>query len=182
MLLEGNRRYASGLASHPHQSAGRRAEVLAGQQPFAVVLGCSDSRVPVEELFDQGIGDLFVIRNAGNIVDDVVLGSIEYAAQHLGVPLVLVLGHTSCGAVTAAVQGGECNGHLPSIFGVLRPAVEAGRSQPGDAVRNATLANIWLMVNQIGSSEPLLSGLSCQGRLKITGALYHLDNGQVEIV
>lgn len=182
MLIEGNRRYTNGKAEHPHQSGERRAEVLAGQHPFVILLSCSDSRVPPEVFFDQGIGDLFIIRNAGNIVDDVVLGSIEYAAEHLGVPLVMVLGHTKCGAVTATVQGGEVPGHIGSIVETIKPAVAASKGQPGDAVLNATLANVRLMVDQIKHSHPILAEMVQHGKLNVVGAVYHLDSGAVEVL
>lgn len=182
MLIEGNRRYTAGKAEHPNQSGERRTEVLAGQHPFAIVLSCSDSRVPPEVFFDQGIGDLFIIRNAGNIVDDVVLGSIEYAAEHLGVPLVMVLGHSKCGAVTATVQGGEAPGHIGSIVETIQPAVDASKGQHGDAVLNATLANVRLTVDRIKKCEPILAELEQHGKLMVVGAFYHLDTGAVEVL
>lgn len=181
MLIDGNRRYITGKAEHPHQSEERRAEVLAGQHPFVTLLSCSDSRVPPEVFFDQGIGDLFIIRNAGNIVDDVVLGSIEYAAEHLGVPLIMVLGHTKCGAVTATVQGGEVPGHIGSIVKTIQPAVAASKDEPGDAVLNAIRANVRLMVEQIKNCEPILAELRHHGKIMVVGGLYNLDSGQVEV-
>lgn len=182
LLMEGNLRYTAGKAEHPRQSAERRAEVLGGQHPFAVILSCADSRVPPEVFFDQGIGDLFIIRNAGNIVDDVVLGSIEYAVEHLGVPLVLVLGHTKCGAVTATVSGGEAAGHIGSIVETIKPAVLASQNQLGDAVLNATLVNVQLTVEAIKNSQPILAEFVAKGRLKVIGGIYHLDSGKVEIL
>lgn len=116
---EGNRRFATGQAIHPHQDAARREEVRPGQRPFAAILSCSDSRVPPEVIFDWGVGDLFVVRTAGHGVDDVALGSIEYAVEHLGVPLLVVLGHTRCGAVTAALHGDEAPGHIAAV---IRPS------------------------------------------------------------
>ncbi len=182
MLIEGNRRYTTGKAEHPHQSGERRIEVLAGQHPFVTILSCSDSRVPPEVFFDQGIGDLFIIRNAGNIVDDVVLGSIEYAAEHLGVPLVVVLGHTKCGAVTATVQGGETPGHIGSIVKTIQPAVTASKDESGDAVLNAIRANVRLTVDQIRKSEPILVEMGQHGKLLVVGAIYHLETGDVEVL
>ena len=112
-LLEGNARYVSGNVSHQDQYVlERRSELISSQHPFAIVVGCSDSRVPPEAVFDQGLGDIFVVRTAGQVLDNASLGSIEYAVEHLGVPLVVVLGHDNCGAVTAAVKGGEAPGHL----------------------------------------------------------------------
>jgi len=182
MLVEGNRRFASGLGTHPRQSTSRRMEVVNGQHPFAVVLTCADSRVPPEVFFDQGIGDLFVIRNAGNLVDEVVLGSIEYAVEHLGAPLVVVVGHTKCGAVTAAVQGGEAPGHIGSIVSAIRPAVEATRGQPGEALVNATLANVRNMVAAIQASQPILAEAVRHNHIQAAGALYHLESGKVEFL
>ncbi|MEW5867703.1 MAG: carbonic anhydrase [Chloroflexota bacterium] len=182
MLVEGNQRYTSGKAVHPHQSADRRTEVLAGQHPFVTVLSCADSRVPPEVFFDQGIGDLFIIRNAGNIIDDVVLGSMEYAAEHLGVPLVLILGHTKCGAVTATVQGGEAPGHIGSIVKTILPAVEITKGQEGDAVVNAIYANVHMTVEAVKHCAPILSEFVEKGRMKVVGAVYHLESGKVEFL
>ena len=181
LLVEGNARFVAGKLQHPHQDAGRRAEVLAGQHPFAIILSCSDSRVPVEELFDQGIGDLFLIRNAGNILDDVVLGSIEYAAEHIGVPLLLILGHTKCGAVTATCGGGEAPGHIKAVVEIIAPAVEEVRGHAGDFVMNATVANVKRSVDQARNCGPILSHLVKEGKLQVVGGIYHLDTGKVEL-
>jgi carbonic anhydrase len=121
-LEEGNRRAASNHSTHPHASSARRGEVAQSQSPFAVIVSCSDSRVPPELLFDQGYGDLFVIRIAGNVVEDTALGSIEYAVEHLGAKLLVVLGHERCGAVKATVDGGEAPGHIGSIVNAIKPA------------------------------------------------------------
>lgn len=179
-LKEGNKRFVSGKTIHPNQSSERRADVLKGQHPFAVVLGCADSRVPPEILFDQGIGDLFILRVAGNIADDALLASMEYAVDHLEVPLLLVLGHQKCGAVQAALQGGEAHGHLGCLMEALRPAVEIGRSRPGDPVENTVMANVERVVRELRSSEPILAKAVKKGGLKILGAHYSLENGQVE--
>lgn len=182
LLVEGNQRYTANQAAHPHQSAERRAETLGGQHPFAIILSCADSRVPPEVFLDQGIGDLFIIRNAGNIVDEVVLGSMEYAVEHLGVPLIVVLGHTKCGAVTATVQGGEAPGHIGSIVATIQPAVEASKGAAGDAVLNATLANVRLMVEKVQQCEPILAEAVHHQHVKVVGALYHLDTGAFELL
>jgi carbonic anhydrase len=181
-LMAGNRRYTSGAAAHPHQDTARRQEVLGGQQPFAIILSCSDSRVPPEVFFDQGIGDIFIIRDAGNIVDDVVLGSIEYAAEHLGVPLIVVLGHDKCGAVTATIQGGEAPGHIGSLVKAIAPAVEKARTQPGELLDNAIWQNVKDVAAAIAGDAPLLTHLIHQGKLKVVGARYHLDSGEVELL
>ncbi len=181
-LLAGNRRFALGAALHLHQSLDRCQETLSGQHPDAVILTCSDSRLPPEILLDQGIGDLFVIRNAGNIVDDVVIGSIEYAVEHLGVQLVLVLGHTGCGAVTAAVQSSEAEGHIISIVQALQPAVQAVRSEQGDPVLNAAVENVRRMVNVIENDPPILDEAVRHGHLTVVGAIYELDSGLIKLV
>jgi len=181
-LAEGNARYVESKSLHPNQGNKRRTEVLAGQSPFAVVLGCSDSRVPPEIIFDTGIGDLFVIRVAGNIADDAVLGSIEYAAEHLGVDLVVVLGHQKCGAVQAAVAGGEPNGFVGSVLRALRPAVDEAKSKPGDAVDNTVRVNVAQIVAAVQASKPVLSHLSAEGKLRVVGAYYSLETGKVEIL
>ena len=183
-LMEGNLRYAEGNASHPHQSPERRAELISGQQPFAVILGCSDSRIPPELIFDQGLGDVFVIRTAGEVVDNASLASIEYAVDHLGVPLVMVLGHDSCGAVTAAVQGGEAEGHLGSLMDFIRPAVEQAREagEGSDLLNGSIDNNVFNIVEALKSSQPVLSEKVEAGELMILGARYRLDSGLVEIL
>jgi carbonic anhydrase len=181
-LIEGNRRFAASESVHPNQTAERRTEVSKGQKPFAVIVGCSDSRVPPEIIFDQGLGDLFIIRVAGNIVDEVALGSIEYAVDHLGIELVLVLGHGNCGAVTASVKGEKVHGHVGSIVKAITLAVEKAKKQPGDLIDNSIKTNVKLIVNQIMSSKPILSKLVKEDKLKIVGAYYNIENGVVDII
>jgi len=123
-LLQGNQRYVAGKATHPDQTAERRLGLASGQAPFAIILTCADSRVAPELFFDQGLGDLFVIRNAGNILDDHVIGSMEYAVEHLHAGLIVVVGHGQCGAVSAAVAGGEVPGHIRSVTEAIAPALE----------------------------------------------------------
>jgi carbonic anhydrase len=156
--------------------------VAKGQKPFVIVVGCSDSRVGPEVVFDQGLGDLFVVRTAGNVVDDVALGSIEYAAEHFGVPVIFVLGHTRCGAVAAAVAGGEAPGHVGSIVEKIKPAVEVTKGKEGDAVDNAVRANVRNVVSQLRGSGPILSGLVKSGKLRVVGGCYDLDTGKVGMV
>ena len=181
-LTEGNKRYVVGKFIRPHQTSVRRAELIDGQHPFAIVLGCSDSRIPVEIVFDQGVGDLFVIRNAGNIVDDVALGSIEYAAAHLHVSLALVMGHGGCGAVTAAASGGDLEGHLPAIAAAIRPAVDKAKTQQGDLVNNAARANAVRGAELLKASKPVLSELVRSGKLMIAPAFYDIKSGKVEFI
>jgi carbonic anhydrase len=181
-LVEGNRRFVSGTTTHPDQSVGRRTEVAGGQQPFAIVLACSDSRVPPELIFDQGLGDLFVIRNAGNLLDDHVIGSIEYAVEHLHPPLVVVLGHTKCGAVSAAVAGGEVPGHLKSIVESLEPAVAMAKKEPGDTVDNAVSINARLSAAALARMAPIVGEAVTAGHIKVVAARYDIATGQVEFL
>ena len=181
-LVDGNKRNVLGKLMHPNQTRVRRGEVEGGQHPFAIILGCSDSRVPPEVIFDQGLGDLFVVRVAGNIADDAVLGSIEYAAEHLHAPLIMVLGHGSCGAVAATIKGGELAGHLPCITDAIRPAVEKAKGQQGDAVSNAARANVQMVVDQLRSCKPVLSPLVKSGDLKVVAAFYDIGSGKVELL
>ena len=181
-LLDGNKRYVEAKLSHPDQTAERRAEVAKGQHPFAVIVSCSDSRVPPEIIFDQGLGDLFVIRLAGNILDDAALGSLEYAVEHLGVRHIMVLGHERCGAVDATLKGGEAPGHIGSLVNAIRPAVEKAKNQPGDVLDNAVRTNVTMVVQQLKSSGPILEDLFKKGALTIDGARYDLEDGVVSIL
>jgi carbonic anhydrase len=187
-LMDGNARFVSGNVEHPNQSAERRDEVISGQHPFAIIVGCSDSRVPPEIIFDQGIGDIFVIRTAGQVIDDAALASIEYGAEHLGVPLVVVLGHDSCGAVKATIEGGEAPGHIGYLVEAISPAVEEAAEQAVNETGEEELLdasidiNIENIVYQLETSEPILSELVDEGELTIVGARYHLDGGEVEIL
>jgi carbonic anhydrase len=182
LLTEGNKRYVVGKFIRPHQTSVRRAELIEGQHPFAIVLSCSDSRIPVELVFDQGVGDLFVVRNAGNIADDVALASIEYAAGHLHAPLIVVMGHASCGAVNATASGGELEGHLPVIATAIRPAVDKVKTQQGDLVNNAARANAVMVVDKLKTSKPVLSELVRSGKLTIVAAFYDIKSGKVEFI
>lgn len=177
-LKAGNRRYATHHLKHPDQSERRMHEVEKEQHPFAVILGCSDSRVPPEILFDQGLGDLFVVRVAGNVPDDEVIGSIEYAVEHLHTPLVVVLGHEQCGAVTAATHPAEAN-HTRSFTEWLRPLVDAVRGQPGDLVHNAMCLSVTRIVQDLRASEPVLKDAVEKGHVRIVGAHYELNTGKV---
>jgi carbonic anhydrase len=178
-LKLGNAHHVEHRYQHPHQTAERERQLTAGQNPHAEILSCSDSRLPPELIFDQGLGDLFVIRVAGNVAGDVELGSLEYGAEHLHIPLLVVLGHQHCGAVTAAVQGGEAEGHISALIALLRPTVEKSRGLPGDAVENAVKVNVEMVVKQLRTSTPILATLVSEGKLKVVGAVYSLDTGKV---
>jgi len=181
-LLEGNVRYVEQRRLNPNQTDERRDSLIGGQSPYAIILGCSDSRVPPEIIFDQGLGDLFVIRVAGNVVDDIVLASIEYAAEHLHSPLLMVLGHTNCGAVAAALQDDELDGHLPSIARAIEEAVERARDAEGDTLDMTIRAHARITAEHLRVSEPILKGRVDKGRLKVVAAYYDLDTGIVEIL
>lgn len=189
-LEEGNRRFASGSqSSATFASPARRGEVAAGQQPFAIILGCSDSRVPAEMVFDQGLGDLFVIRVAGNIVASSQIGSVEFAAERYGTPLVVVLGHSECGAVLATLEEltrprEKQSLGLRSIVDRIRPSVEVLlatelKDNPVALVQNAVRANIRVSANHLRHGSEVLEQLIQQDRLRVVGAEYCLDNGVV---
>lgn len=181
-LLAGNQRYVNDKEQHPDESLARRRELAAGQKPFAVVLGCADSRVPPELLFDQGLGDLFVIRVAGNIVDDAILGTIEYAVEHLGTKLIIVLGHEKCGAISAAVEGGVPPGHLKALVAAIQPSLEATANQPGDRIHNCVIANARRVAQQIRESQPILKMEVERKGVKVVAADYALDTGKVTLL
>ncbi len=181
-LIEGNKRFAAMRQTHPNQDKARRDEVKTGQKPFAVIVGCSDSRIPPEILFDQGIGDLFIIRLAGNIVDDTALGSVEYAVDHLGTPLVVVLGHSNCGAVTAVAKGAEAHGHIGSIVQRIAPVVDWARNRSGDLIDNAIRENARRVAADISSSQPILSKMVEEGKTAVVPMYYDIDTGLVELL
>jgi len=180
-LIEGNKRYLTGKSIHPNQTAEYRIDIAKDPHPFAIILSCSDSRVPPEIIFDQGIGDLFVVRNAGNILNNEVLGSIEYAVEFFGVKLIVVMGHSSCGAVSAAVQGGEFGGHINFLVDAIQPAVEKAKFKNGDVVENSVNENIISVVEKLKFSEPILMHLVQRGDLNIIGAYYEMISGNVNL-
>lgn len=156
------------------------------QVPFAVILGCSDSRVPLEIIFDQGIGDLFVVRVAGNVLDEIVLGSIEFAVEKFQSPLLMVLGHANCGAVTATLnaieQGTVAPGNIASLVEAIKPAIEPVRSLPGEWVTHAVRANVLHVVEQLKSVGPIIGRRYQENKLQIVGAEYALATGQVQVL
>jgi carbonic anhydrase len=178
-LKAGNDRHVVKHYQHPHQTAARQRELAATQHPHATILSCADSRVAPEIILDQGLGDLFDVRVAGNVAGDTELASIEYAAVHLHTPLLVVMGHQKCGAVTAAAEPSEGEGHLPSLLAFLRPAVEEARRRSGDLIENAVQINVENVVRQILGSKPLLGGLAERGELMVVGGVYSLDTGKI---
>ena len=181
-LIIGNRRYVDSRQKHPNQTPRRRAELSNGQQPFAVILGCADSRIPPEVIFDTGLGDLFVVRIAGHVMNDMVLGSIEYAADHLYTPLIMVLGHSKCGAIQAAIKGASGEGHISCLTEAIQPALLEAKEQPGDLANNAARVNAKIVAEQLKCSKPVLSNLVSEGKLNVVPAFYDLDTGVVEIL
>jgi len=209
-LKEGNGRYTSGNRQHPHESseerayvatnsyenagmiflgmtaaeaAKQRAELAKSQHPFAIIVSCSDSRVPPEIVFDQGLGDLFVLRVAGNVIDDHSLGSIEYAVDHLAVRLIVVLGHQRCGAVKAAkdtiAAKTEAPAHIQSLVTAIKPAVEATVHGDLEATVEANVKNVALALR---SSPPILKPKIDSGEVRVIGAYYNLDTGAVSFL
>ncbi|HEU0275127.1 MAG TPA: carbonic anhydrase [Candidatus Udaeobacter sp.] len=179
-LKEGNGRYTSGNLQHPGQTTERRTELAKTQHPFAAILCCSDSRVPPEVVFDQGLGDLFIVRVAGNVINDEGLGSLEYTVDHLGTRLILVLGHQRCGAVDAARETiaakGKAPGHIQSLVTAIKPAVEATAKQDLDATIKANVKHV---VEMLRSSTPILKSKVDSGEIQVIGGYYSLDTGAV---
>ena len=180
-LMAGNQRFVSETYNRGDIGLNRRVEISKGQHPFAIILDCSDSRVVPEFIFDQGLGDLFVIRTAGNIVDDIAIGSVEYAVEHLGVRLVLVLGHEDCGAVKATVAGGKAEGHIDAIVQAIKPAVAIAKKKPGSLLNNAIAQNVDMVVERLQTSQPILAHALQTGRVKIVGGVYNLKDGSVDL-
>jgi carbonic anhydrase len=184
-LLDGNKLFISDAPAKKDVGQARRGELTKGQQPFATVITCSDSRVAPEYIFDQGIGDIFVVRVAGNVVEPTTLGSIEYAAEHLNTPLLVIMGHSQCGAVKAAVETkGEPEGNIGAILKKIMPAVQTAKKANKGAEETLELAiqeNVKNTYNDIMKS-PIISHLVHEGKLKIVAAEYQLKSGKVEII
>jgi carbonic anhydrase len=184
-LQEGNHRYVEGRMKR-HSFIAERPALALGQNPFAGILGCADSRVGPEYAFDVGRGDVFVCRVAGNFADVNSTASFEYAVAVLGTPLILVLGHAKCGAVDAAVKavkdGKEFSGHIPSLIKAIRPAVKAAQDQPGDLLDNAIRQNVVFNVEKLRTAGPILSKAVQKGKLKVAGGIYSLDTGRVTLI
>ncbi|MDQ3337368.1 MAG: carbonic anhydrase [Myxococcota bacterium] len=185
MLKQGNAKYVAGAPLPPPDDRKRRLEIAQTQLPVAAYVSCSDSRVPPELLFGRGLGDLFIIRNAGNTVDTIAMGSIEFAVAELGVPLVVVMGHERCGAVKAAVAVVEKNARFPGSIGKMIepiiPAVLRARAAPGDLLENSVRENVRSVTTQLRTAaEPMLLDPQRAGKLKVIGAYYDLDTGAVD--
>jgi carbonic anhydrase len=179
LLIDGNRRFSSTRPSHPNQSPLRRREVCSDQRPFCAVLSCSDSRVPPEIIFDAGLGDIFTVRLAGHVIDSMAVGSIEYAVAHLHVPLIVVLGHSSCGAVAAALTGKKFRGHVDAVCEAVRPAIQKAASV---SINDVAKAHALLTAQRLAACGPFLSEAVKNGHLEITAAFYDLKTGEVEML
>ena len=184
-LKEGNMRYVAQASVAPHQDAARRHETATdGQHPFATILSCADSRVPLEILFDQGVGDIFAVRVAGNVAAVDEIGTMEYGAEHLGVPLIVVLGHTKCGAVTAVVKNEPVTENIGQLVAPIVPAVKSVKSRFASAsldevISKSIEANVWQAISDIYAKSPLLKKMAAAGKIKVVGALYDIDAGTV---
>lgn len=176
-LMAGNERFAGDGPLAPRRGLSRVRELAGGQEPYAAVLGCADSRVPVEILFDEGFGDLFTVRVAGNVATPEEIASLEYAVGVLGSQVVLVLGHTGCGAVTAAVQGADVPGQISSLFQHITPAVPDGAG-----IDEAVEANVRHQVRLLARSSPVLRTAVEKGELAVRGGVYSLGDGRVRLV
>jgi carbonic anhydrase len=183
-LIEGNQRYVANASIDLNQSASRRRDLASSQTPFATIFSCVDSRVPPELVFDRGLGDLFVIRTAGHVLDQAALGSLEFGVAELHIPVIMVLGHERCGAVKATIEATEHHTSAPADIQALvdgiRPAVEQAKGQAGDLLENAVTANIVLTVSRL-KRTPILAEAIDKSGLKIIGARYDLDSGAVEL-
>jgi carbonic anhydrase len=185
-LTAGNARYVANTARNRDYSVGRAARAAA-QFPFASIVSCADSRVAPEILFDQGPGELFIVRVAGNFVNDDGLASLEYGVKALNIPLILVLGHTGCGAIGATIKaiqdGAQLPGHLPALVDALKPGVEAAIARkPADLMAEATVENVRHNVRRLAGAEPLIAPLAADGRVKIVGGLYDIATGKVALL
>jgi carbonic anhydrase len=185
LLMAGNGRYVAGIARR-HDFKNEREPLTQGQNPYAGILSCADSRIAPEYAFDTARGDVFVCRVAGNFANDDVIASFEYAIAVLNTPLLLVLGHKACGAVDAAIKsikdGTTLPGRLPSLVSAIGPAVKAVADQPGNALDNAIRQNVVLNVEKLKNAAPIIDKAVAEKKVRIVGGVYNLDNGRVELL
>ncbi|MBN1118989.1 MAG: carbonic anhydrase [Bacteroidales bacterium] len=186
LLKEGNERYTDQNRTYPNLNQERLTETSEhGQHPYATIIGCSDSRVPIEHIFDAGIGDIFVIRVAGNVVNTDEAGSIEYGVEHLHTPLFVVLGHSSCGAITAVATDAELHGNIPKLVENIKPAVTAAHEEHGEEfseelLNTAIKNNVFQSIEDLFEKSQITKELVESGKLMVIGAIYHLNTGKVE--
>lgn len=181
-LKQGNQRYITSTTVCHDDWTAKRTALVQNQTPFAIIVSCSDSRVPPEIIFDQTLGALFVVRVAGNVVDDFAIGSIEYGVSVLGANLLLVLGHSNCGAVDAALKGMKFDNHIQSVLTAIQPAVNATKGESGNLLEKATKANVRNVEETLKRSKPVLANLIEKGTLQVIGGYYDLDSGKVEFL
>ncbi|SKB16064.1 Carbonic anhydrase [Planktothrix sp. PCC 11201] len=175
-LLEGNRRFIDNKRKSPNQTMTRVQEVAQGQAPFAAILSCADSRVPAEIIFDQGFGDLFVVRNAGNVATSEEIGSLEFGTLVLGAKVLMVIGHQNCGAVKATIAGNAVPGQISSILDAIKPAIK-----PNQTLEESIISNVKFVISRLQAS-PVISQLVKEGKLKIVGSYYNLETGMIKVV
>jgi carbonic anhydrase len=184
-LMQGNSRYVEGVSKR-HDFRHEREALSKGQNPFAAILSCADSRIAPEYCFDTARGDVFVCRIAGNFASDEMVASLEYAVQVLNTPLIMVLGHEACGAVDATIKsvkdGSTLPGHLPSLVAAIKPAVDAVQGQSGDMLSNAIHRNVTLNVEKLKSAGPILSAFVGDKKIRVVGGVYELKSGRVELL
>jgi len=182
-LKKGNDRYVAGVMKR-HDFRTEREALAGGQNPYAGILSCADSRVAPEYAFDSGRGDLFVVRVAGNFAEEDGIASLEYTVKFLGTPLLVVLGHDNCGAVSAAIKtvkdGVELPGHLPQLVEHIRPAVQAALPEPGDLLDNAIRENVLLNVEKLKTATPILSQYVADKKIRVVGGIYKLADGRID--
>jgi len=181
-LMAGNQRFVTGKLEHPNHCEESRRGLVSAQNPIAVVLTCADSRVPPVDVFDQGLGDLFIVRVAGNIINDHILGSIEYAVSHLNTPLVMVMGHSSCGAVGAVAQGVKLHGHIASLTPSIDAALKKAKGMDGIWTENASKELAKTTAKKIEESEPIITDLVKQGTVLVVATYYDLETGVVSML
>lgn len=185
-LRDGNLRFVNDDTEHPNQDSARRQSLVAGQEPFAVIFGCSDSRLAAEIIFDVGLGDMFVVRTAGHVIDLASIGSLEFAVDELNVPLIVILGHNSCGAVTAAI-GSRNSGVMPKGFvrdlvEHIAPSVQAAERQGITDVNGTVVEHVKQTTDRLVELSTVLSKAIAEGRTAVAGVAYHLDNGKAQLV
>ena len=181
-LLDGNKRFISGNLEHPNHCEESRRLTSGGQKPIATILCCADSRVPPVDIFDQGIGDLFVVRVAGNIIGDHTLGSIEYSVRHLDIPLVIVMGHSCCGAVGAVASEVKLDGHMASFTAPIQTAIKQAKDKEGDLVDNTAKELAGNMARHLEKSEPIIADYVNDKKVKIVPAFYDFHTGKVTLL
>ncbi|MCH6471131.1 carbonic anhydrase [Sinomonas terrae] len=185
-LRDGNERFVAGTSIHPNQNAARRSELVSTQNPFCVIFGCSDSRLAAEIIFDLGLGDAFVVRSAGQVIDDAVLGSLEYAIEPLGVPLIVILGHDSCGAVTASVNafssGNMPQGFVRDLVERIMPSVLTAQRNGVTTVNETVVEHVKQTGDRLLETSQIIARAVEEGRTAVLGVCYHLDEGKAELV